>query len=85
MCLLAALTIESFIVGNHELFELQRSLLCRQIDKLLSDPNMHDIRGEFLRVVVEKLVNMVWEESPPFSACSIDSPLMSIPPGTIAI
>jgi hypothetical protein len=85
ICLLAALSIESFIVGNHDLFELQRSLLCRQIDNLLSDPNMHDIREEFLRLVVEKLVNMVWEDSPPFAACSIDSPLMPIPPGTVAI
>jgi hypothetical protein len=85
ICLLAALSIESFIVGNHELFELQRSLLCRQIENLLSDPNMEDIREEFLRIVAEKLVNMVWEEAPPFSACSIDSPLMPIPPGTVAI
>lgn len=85
ICLLAALSVESFIVGNHELFELQRSLLCRQIDNLLSDPNMLDIRGEFMRIVVEKLVNMVWEDAPPFSACSIESPLMPIPPGTISI
>lgn len=84
-CLLAALSIESFIVGNLELFELQQSLLCRQIDSLLSDPNMHDIRDDFLRLVVEKLVNMIWEDMPPFTACSIDSPLTQIPPGSVAI
>ncbi|HUD40583.1 MAG TPA: hypothetical protein VMR06_01140 [Dokdonella sp.] len=85
ICLLAALSIESFIVGNHELLELQQSLLCRQISSLMSDPNMHDIRDELVSVVVEKLVNMVWDDPPPFSACSLESPLMPIPPGSISI
>lgn len=79
ICLLSALTLESFIVGNYELLELQREGLCTQVSRLLSDPYMADLKEELLLLVVGKLVNMEWEEAPPFAPVSIDCPLTPIP------
>lgn len=81
ICLLAALTLESFIIGATDLFDLHRTLLCDQIDRLLSDQNMTDVREDFLTLVAEKLVNMEWGEPLAFTAVSIDCPLVPIPEG----
>jgi hypothetical protein len=81
ICLLAALCLESFIVGNYELLELHRESLCKQVDRVLLNPYMVDIRDDFMLLVVEKLVNMEWEEAPPFESVSLDSPLMRLPAG----
>lgn len=58
ICLLALLTLEIFLVENNDLLEVHPSLFCCQLDRLLSDRYMDDIREEIVTLVVEKLVNL---------------------------
>lgn len=81
ICLLAALTLEAFIIGHNDLLELHREALCTQIDRLLLVPHMADLNQDLRLFVVDKLVNLEWEEAPPFAAVSIDCPLTPIPSG----
>lgn len=75
---LAALTADSFMVGNSELTEIHVAAFAKAAEHILETQEFSDVSLDFRELVVNKIIGQAWQFPASYHEPSIDSPLINI-------
>lgn len=75
---LAALTADSFMVGNAELSGIHVAAFAKAAEHVLEAPEFADVSQEFRELVVNKIVGQAWQFPASYHEPSIDAPLIDL-------
>jgi hypothetical protein len=78
LSLLAALCIEAYIVDNDVLLEIHQDAACEAFSRLLSHPFMSDVREDFEREVLYKVLGNSWSEPDLCRASNVKNSMMTV-------